>query len=154
MSLRSRTIVLLLLLAPFLCFTGIDSEGVAGTDLPSINVTLKPGGVASGTPGHPDVLTVLSGLSVKSGESFLQVPIVIASVRAAVYEDGDVVATDAAGPLPLKMTEDSSGSPGFFQWRLFSAARPSQGDIALSYRAPIAPAMSPRRPGPSYDLRG
>ncbi|MBP2329233.1 hypothetical protein JOF56_009618 [Kibdelosporangium banguiense] len=117
---------------------------------PQIVLTLKP----SAQLDRISVTTVLSNVSATPDKPFLQTPIVIASVRTVVYGDGDVVASDAAGPLPLTITEDLSDTSGFGQFRLFTAGRTSEGDITLQYSAPITPALSPRRPGPSYDLRG
>jgi len=122
--------------------------------LPRLEITLKPAGLVSGTPGRLYVAMTISGLTAKAGEEFLQAPIVFASTKAAVYKDGDVTARDASGRLPLKMIEGPDDGQKFFHWRFFSAGRTSRGDMVLRYSAPIVPALSPRRPGPSYDLRG
>ena len=133
---------------------GNDPKARSEDPPPSIRIALTPGGMASETPSHVDVKMVLSGIASGAERPFLRVPIIIASVHAAIYKDGDVDASDDAGPLPLKMTEDLSDATGFFQWRLFTVGRPTNGNITLRYRASITPAMSARRPGPSFDLRG
>jgi hypothetical protein len=38
--------------------------------------------------------------------------------------------------------------------RTFSPIRGTNGPVTVSYAADVVPAMTPRRPGPSYDLRG
>ena len=121
---------------------------------PEIRMVLKPAALESGAPGRMEVTMNLIGVSADADESFLQLPIIMASVKCAVYKDGDVAAADAEGPLPIKIIEGPDDGKGFFRWRLFSAGRKTRGEIVLRYSAPIVPALSPRRPGPSYDLRG
>jgi hypothetical protein len=70
------------------------------------------------------------------------------------YRDGDIVATDAAGNLPLKMSEDPAPPSSPVQMRSFTPLRHTQGPLTLRYRADVTPAEKPRKPGPSYDLRG
>ena len=121
-------------------------------ELPSLTVTLEPGG-SPGDPDPIDVVMTVSGVAALADTPFLEVPIIVAGISAASYGEQDVVAIDADGPLTLSMTEDRSDATGFGQQRIFSPTRDSRGEILVRYRAKIPPPDSPRRSGPPFDLR-
>ncbi|QOY88012.1 M61 metallopeptidase family protein [Paludibaculum fermentans] len=62
-----------------------------------------------------------------------------------------VTARDAAGPLPLRVTDDPESAEG--PARHWSAGRPVQGPVTLRYRAPISNRPAPRGAAPPLELR-
>ncbi|MGI5441707.1 hypothetical protein ACQEV4_31370 [Streptomyces shenzhenensis] len=70
------------------------------------------------------------------------------------YNAEDVRAYDEAGDINfLTGSTAPGGSAAFFTARTFTPDRATVGELTLTYRAAITPARSPRRPGPSYELR-
>ena len=149
-------LLVLLSLVTSLVATGAPwaSPGSSGDSLPRprLAVRLHPGRTAE-VVDHVDVTMTLTGVTAVADTPFLQVPIIIAGMPAAVYRDGEVVALDAGGPLELAMTEDRSDATGFQQFRRFAARRNSAGSIEVRYTAAVPPPGSPRRSGPPFDLR-
>ncbi len=121
--------------------------------LPSINITFTPRG-EKGIPRKLDVVERISGLTGHAAVPMFREPIFIATVRAQAYGDGDIYVTDDAGRVPIRVSEDISSKSSFGQTRLFTPLRDTRGAVELRYSANIVPALSPRKRGPSYDLRG
>ncbi|MGC4252607.1 MAG: hypothetical protein QM605_14365 [Sphingobium sp.] len=125
----------------------------AGSSPPELTITLTP------IPQQGDVRTIevvqtIKGYDARPGKSAFEVPSRIALTKGQNYQQGDVTASDNAGPLSLTLTNAPS-PPGLpLDLQSFTPARPISGPVTLRYRATIVPAMTARRPGPSYDLRG
>ncbi|MGV9382239.1 hypothetical protein ACWDRB_40960 [Nonomuraea sp. NPDC003707] len=115
----------------------------------ALHLTLAP------TADTVTVTARFGGLDGSAGRPFLQVPRIIASVSGQDYHAEDVIARDERGELHLtEGTSDPEDVGALFSARTFIPARDTVGEVTLTYRATIVPAFSPRRPGPSFDLRG
>ncbi len=125
----------------------------AAAQTPVVSVVLKPlerGGEIS----RVEVRQSVSGFAAEPGQTLFTVPARVTTILGQPYAASDIAASDAAGPLPLAMSV-AKAEPGYpLEMRTFSPQRATRGDIVLRYAADVTPAMSPRRPGPSYDLRG
>lgn len=130
------------------------ADEAAPAGLPRLSITLTPGGVdGDGNPSWLDVDTTVSGYEAEAGAAFLRTPVKFAGVDAAVYHTDDIEVADEAGDLPLAAKIDVPDAGGFLYWKRWSAARATQGDISLSYRAPIELVIPRLGSGPPFDLR-
>ncbi|WP_293404281.1 hypothetical protein [Phenylobacterium sp.] len=129
------------------------SPWTAVAQAPAVSVVLKPL-AANGEISQVEVRQSVSGFAAAAGQTLFTVPARVTTILGQPYAEADIVARDEAGPLPLAMAV-APAEPGYpLEMRTFSPRRATQGAITLSYAADVTPAMSPRRPGPSYDLRG
>lgn len=138
----------------FALFAGFVLTGIAGAaPAPVLEVTLRPL-ADGGDVRRVEILQRVTGLDTTPGQPLFFVPARVTYVRGQDYAAEDVVATDDSGLLPLVMDvqPDVPGAP--LQWRTFTPRRAVNGVVSLRYRAEVAPALGPRRRGPSYDLRG
>jgi hypothetical protein len=119
----------------------------------SISVILSPT-AKSGEIASVGVTETFVGYSADAGEVLFTVPARVATTKGQDYKAGEVRAIDGAGPLPLKMAIVPAPAGQPLELRTFASARSTTGTITLRYRAKVTPAMTPRIPGPSYDLRG
>lgn len=145
---RNRTLISAAIACVLFC-----ASSAFGQTAPAITIALKPI-AAGGEIPTVEVRETLIGYAGSAGKPLLQVPSRVTLTPGQPYRDGDVIATDDLGPLALTMAVEPA-APGYpLEWRTFSPQRDTKGPIQLRYTAAIAPALSPRKPGPSYDLRG
>ncbi|WP_337188277.1 hypothetical protein [Phenylobacterium sp.] len=129
------------------------SSAWAQPPAPAISITLKPV-AADGEVRTIEVRETLTGYAGQAGRVLLEVPARITLTPGQAYAETDIAAEDDAGPLKLTMAVEPA-PPGFpLELRTFTPTRDTKGPIRLRYSATIAGAMTPRKPGPSYDLRG
>lgn len=127
-------------------------EETAG--LPELAIVLAPGGVgAGGNPSWIDVRMTFPADGIEAGEPFLRTPVKFAGVDAVAYSDDDVRAVDGSGTLPIEQALDDPDAGGFLYWRRWTAGRAVDGEVALSYRAPIRMMTPKLGAGPPFDVR-
>lgn len=119
----------------------------------SIEVRLKPA-LQDEEIRLVQVVQTVSGVAGKAGEVLFTVPQRVTTILGQNYRDGDIIASDIAGPLPLKMEVMAAPASAPLAMRTFKPLRATFGPITLRYTADVTPALTPRKPGPSYDLRG
>ncbi|MDE1150639.1 MAG: hypothetical protein PW843_29160 [Azospirillaceae bacterium] len=121
--------------------------------LPHVEVKLTPI-MSDGNLSGIRVTEALTGIEGSPAQALVSVPARIALTMGQDYAAADVVFQDANGPLPARMDVDQP-PPGMpLQMRSFTPLRATDGAITITYSARVAPALTPRKPGPSYDLRG
>lgn len=141
-------------LATAVAFPAAVADEVRQSALPRLTITLAPGGVdQDGNPSWLDVATTISGLRVAAAAPFLKTPVKFAGVKAVDYDTDDIAITDDAGAIPLEGTMDDPDTGGFLYWERWSPTRTTQGDISISYRAPIELVVPRLGSGPPFDLR-
>ncbi|TWB48807.1 hypothetical protein FBZ92_1288 [Nitrospirillum viridazoti] len=120
---------------------------------PQVDVKLTP--IASdGSVTTVRVIETLTGLEGGPDRPLVSVPARIALTPGQAYAAEEVVFADAAGPLSVRMDVDQP-PPGMpLQMRSFTPLRAIAGPVTVTYAAKVTPALTPRKPGPSYDLRG
>lgn len=151
---RSTLLALLALLSIAAGLPAAMADGPASAALPELSITLAPGGVdEDGDPSWLDVETTISGFEAAADAAFLRTPVKFAGVDAVHYEVDDIAIADDAGEIPLEATVDDPDAGGFLYWARWSPARPTQGDITLTYRAPIELVIPRLGSGPPFDLR-
>jgi hypothetical protein len=119
----------------------------------TITVRLAPQATA-GAITQVQVSATVAGLQGQPGQPLLVVPLRVTTVAGQDFQPGNLSASDDGGPLPLRMTTPAPDPTQPVQLRTFSPARAIQGPVRLRYHADVTPALTPRKPGPSYDLRG
>lgn len=142
---------LLLLIAAVAAAAASDTVTPAGP--PRVEATFTPQYVH----GRLDAIAVrqtLHGVEGRAGEPLVSVPARIALTRGQDYRAQDFTFSDAQGPLAVDMQVDDPPAGHPLQWRHFVPRRAPSGPVRIDYAARVAPALSPRPPGPSYDLRG
>ena len=117
-----------------------------------IRITLKPAGAAQDAD-RIAVTVRVTGITAAAGRALFDTPLITAGEPGPSFTDAGVVASDASGPLPLLVTDDTSDAGGFVRLRHFLATRATSGTITLTYVALVPPANAPRRSGPPFDLR-
>jgi hypothetical protein len=122
--------------------------------LPELAIVLVPGGVgADGNPYWIDVRMTFAADGIEAGAAFLRTPVKFAGVDAVAYSDDEVEVTDARGAVPIEQVLDDPDAGGFLYWRRWTAGRSIDGEVTLSYRAPLT-VMTPKLgAGPPFDLR-
>jgi predicted metalloprotease with PDZ domain len=118
---------------------------------PQITVRLAPGAMDPATGrGVVDVTLTLPGVDVAAGAPLLTLPIVIANTDTVANTLTGLTATDAAGPVPLRSTDDPAAIAYSRHW---TATRAVHGDLVVRYQAPVDDAPPARGSGPPYSLR-
>ncbi|MEA1676663.1 hypothetical protein [Nitrospirillum sp. BR 11163] len=121
--------------------------------LPQVDVKLIPV-VSDGSVTTVRVTETLTGLEGGPDRPLVSVPARIALTPGQAYTAEEVVFADAAGLLPIRMGVDQP-PPGMpLQMRSFTPLRAITGPVTVTYVAKVTPALTPRKLGPSYDLRG
>ena len=133
-----------------LCLGGMAAAQDA--PLPSLNVILKPHTTGEAVD-YVDVRLEVQAPEAKPGASFLRLPMVFASVDTARYAAADISVADQAGPVPLVQKDDPADPSNFLYFRRWEVARPTVGDVSVSYRAPARTYRPKLGSGPPFDLR-
>ncbi len=119
---------------------------------PALTILLRPAAPdAQGVVGFVDVSETLAIAPAGPGAPFLRMPLVTSNVQTVAKDIGDLVVSDAQGPLALTISDDPAG--GETVYRRWSASRPVVGPVTLRYRAPITNALNPRGAAPPLELR-
>ena len=127
--------------------------GASIASAPQVDVKLMPV-EAAGLLSEIQISETLTDIGSPADQALVSVPARIALTMGQAYAANDVTFTDAAGPLPVRMDVDQP-PPGMpLQMRSFIPLRAVSGPVTISYKAKVTPALSPRKAGPSYDLRG
>lgn len=141
----------LLALVTALPLLGTDAAAAATTPSRSMTVTLKPNALdeASGR-GFLDIRIVVPMIRTTAGAPLLTLPILLSNVDTIANTMQEFRVTDATGTVPLITKDDAIGSSS---WRHWIAKRTVQGDVTVTYRAPIDNRPPVRGSGPPYGLR-
>jgi predicted metalloprotease with PDZ domain len=126
--------------------------GMAAQQPPELNVVLKPH-ASGGNVDYVDVRLQVQAPEAKPGTAFLRLPMVFASVETARYDAADISVTDQLGPVPLVQKDDPVDASNFLYFRRWEVARPTVGDVGVSYRAPARTYRPQLGSGPPFDLR-
>lgn len=97
------------------------------------------------------VVMTLAKPDLKAGEGVVRLPLILVGIPSARYDGDALTARDDAGPLPLTQSEEPPTPQGVY--RRWSASRPSQGDVVVSYAAPPRVVTAATNNGPLFDLR-
>jgi hypothetical protein len=117
---------------------------------PKFDLTLKPH-TTNGAVDHVDVTMLIEHPNIRAGETFVRMPLVVASIPTTRYDGDAVHARDAEGDLPL--TQKDLPPSSFLSNRDWLPTRATSGDVTLTYRA-LPRAVTPAtRIGPLFDLR-
>lgn len=118
---------------------------------PQMEVLLKPGPLAADAQtGVVDVTLKFRGLEAPAGKPLLTLPVVIANTATVATTLQNLRATDAAGEVPLTFKDDPVAIAYARHW---IPGRAVQGDLTVSYAAPIDNTPPKRGSGPPYQLR-
>lgn len=121
-------------------------SGHHGLDqVPDLNITLTPNFKGSSISSL-DIKLSISDPEVKANGILVTMPKMIAWMPATRYNDGDIKAYDASGPLSLIINDTGSE-------RNWLPSRDTSGHVVLSFRAHPRKIDSSTRPGPRVDLR-
>lgn len=93
----------------------------------------------------------VDGDQVAAGKPLLRMPLVMTNVVTAAKQLEGLRLTDAAGPVSLTIRDDPDAGQTFY--RHWIAARPTEGELVVRYRAPITNALPARGAAPPLDLR-
>ena len=116
-----------------------------------MTVRLAPGPMDAATGrGALDVTLTLPGVDIAAGAPLLTLPIVIANTDTVANTLTGLTASDAAGPVPLRSTDDPVAIAYSRHW---TASRAVHGDLVVRYRAPVDDTPPARGSGPPYGLR-
>src|SRR6185437_13676341 len=100
--------------------------------------------------GVVDVTLTIPDADVPAGAPLLTLPVVIANTDTIATTLTGLIASDAAGPIPLTVKDD----PVAIQYsRHWIAGRAVKGEVTVHYRAPVDDTPPPRGSGPPYSLR-
>ncbi|MGZ6037876.1 MAG: hypothetical protein ACXWKR_04355 [Phenylobacterium sp.] len=100
--------------------------------------------------GVVDVTLKIPGVDVAAGAPLLTLPVVIANTDTIATTLTGLVATDAAGPIPLTVKDEPVAIAYSRDWL---AGRAVHGEVTVRYRAPVDDTPPPRGSGPPYSLR-
>lgn len=100
-----------------------------------------------------DITVSLPAPALAAGETFLSMAIVRVMAPGALSRPETLLATDAAGPLPLTIEEDPEDPSNFRQDRRWITGRATQGDVTVTYTIEPRVITSATRPGPLIDTR-
>ena len=117
-----------------------------------IRITLKPAGAAQDAD-RIAVMVRVTGITAAAGRALFDTPLITAGEPGPSFTDAGVVASDASGPLPLLVTDDTSDAGGFVRLRHFLATRATSGTITLTYVASFI-AFATRIPASALNLSG
>lgn len=115
---------------------------------PRLGLTLKP--EASGADGNIAAVEVtlrLESMSIPSGGTLIELPLVVSNVRTSALDLRDLTATDAQGAVPLAARDDAGRA------RRWIAGRAVTGACTVRYRAPIDDAPNALGAAPPLELR-
>ncbi|MGC4055646.1 MAG: hypothetical protein QM757_43035 [Paludibaculum sp.] len=116
------------------------------TEPPALELTLRPAAPdPSGRIPSVDVTLVFPAFSS------VELAFLPNNVETVARTITLLTARDAAGPLPLRVTDDPESAQGAA--RHWSPARPVQGPVTLHYRSPISNRPAPRGAAPPLELR-
>lgn len=121
---------------------------VAAAPAPDARVTLRPecaGGVVTAVAVRIDLPAPAGGALT------LGAPVVYPGAPGVADRVTGLAVRDAAGPVPLRLTEDAPVKGGFPYFRHWTAARAIKGRVVVTYRSAV---MAPGGPnGPAFGLR-
>ena len=123
----------------------------AAAPAPLLSVTLEPGVIntEAGT-GHIDVELAAEAADTPAGAPLLTMPIVVANTDTVAGTLQDLLVSDARGPVPLTVRDDSEAIAYSRHW---IAGRDVKGTLVIRYRAPVDNTPPVRGSGPPYGLR-
>ena len=90
---------------------------------------------------------------LEAGETFLSMAIVRVMAPTALSDPDSLVATDALGPVPMRIEEDPEDPSDFRQDRRWILERATSGDVDIRYTIEPRVITSSTRPGPLIDTR-
>lgn len=126
------------------------SAGAACAE-PKMEVLLSPGPLAADAQsGVVDVTLKFKGLEGAAGAPLLTLPVVIANTATVATTLQNLRAVDGAGEVPLTFKDDPAAIAYGRHW---IPGRAIQGDLTVSYSAPIDNTPPKRGSGPPYQLR-
>lgn len=125
-------------------------EAHAQSPRPSLTLTLKPH-ETSGALDYLDVTMLIRQVNVRSGETLVRMPLIIASIPTVRYDGDALQASDAQGSLVLWQKEAAPTS--FGTDRDWLASRDTTGEVTVRFRAIPRAVDASTRPGPLFDLR-
>lgn len=147
-SFLTRTLLALPLLAA-LTAAAPDAPDAAANDL---SILLTPR-TAAGTVTSIVVRETFGGAALPADALLLTLPNVASSVPGVLGDPSTLVASDAAGPLPLRMVEDPVDPTGIGQDRHWRTLRATRGAITVTYRADPRVITAQTRAAALIDLR-
>jgi len=113
---------------------------------PLMIVKLTPGAMDENRGvGHLDVTLRIPEMDVPAGAPLLSLPLVVANADTIATTVEALTATDGRGAIPLTIKDDDA--------RYWLAGRRVQGDVTVTYRAPIDDTPPARGSAPPYSLR-
>lgn len=118
----------------------------------ALDIVLAPQ-LRDGAVAAVDVRLTIPAPAARAGEPLLEMAIVRATMPAALADPDALVASDAAGPLPLARADDPADPSNFRQDRRWSPTRDSVGDVTVAYTLTPRVITAQTRPGPLYDMR-
>lgn len=117
---------------------------------PPLDVVLTPH-AKDGAIDRLDVRMRIPEPDVAAGGTLLRMPIHIVSTPTAAYDSKAITARDDQGVLQLSQVEEAPTPTGTY--RHWTIARPTVGDVVVSYGTPPRHVDSTTRNGPLFDLR-
>lgn len=118
--------------------------------MPILGLTLQPH-MKDGAVDYVDVNLRIGNPQVQAGGTLLRIALIVASIPTPRYDGDAITARDDAGRLPLTIRDEAPTPSGTY--RQWLAERQTQGDVVVTYRAPIRTVDASTRPGPLFDLR-
>lgn len=100
-----------------------------------------------------DIVLSLPEPAIAEGHPLLTMAIVRVMAPSALAHPETLMATDAAGALPLAIEEDPEDPTNFRQDRRWITGRATQGDVTINYTIEPRVITSATRPGPLIDTR-
>ncbi len=119
---------------------------------PELHILLAPMGAAPDADRIAVTLHV-TGVRAAEGTEIFDAPVITAGEPGPSFTESGVTASDARGPLPLRIIDDTTDAGGFARLRHYLVTRAVHGAVTLGYVALVPPPGAARRSGPPFDLR-
>ncbi|WP_084146118.1 hypothetical protein [Hyphomonas oceanitis] len=135
------------------CQAPMDAVVPEDTDVsPSFTMTLHPTVNADGEVDAIEVEAVVTGGLEPGDESFkLMAPVVYVNVQNIANRVTDLKVTDVEGDVSFTIEDDEPVPGGYPYFRHWTAERPVEFPVQISYRALVQPEGGPR--GPAFGIR-